>query len=178
MTCLICLMIDISPLNVQPPLISSYAAEMEKLQADKEIRVNWTPVGRIYEHLACYYLSSVGITAEIKDGAGYDLLCETPNGVFFKVEVKSVSHGENGKLRCHVKNKQVSDVLFVINRNTNFLAIKYRSEFINASRIELSKIHFTAEKTQSNLRWLAKVAGNYSNSVNSFSEYPMARLNK
>ena len=85
---LICLMIDISPFNVQPPLISSYAAEMEKLQADKEIRVNWKPVGRIYEHLACYYLSSVGITAEIKDGAGYDLLCETPNGVFFKVEVK------------------------------------------------------------------------------------------
>ena len=169
---------DMSPIDVQLPLISSYAAVIEKLQAANEIRVDWKPIGRIYEHLACYYLSSVGIAAEIKDGSGYDLLCETPNGVFFKVEVKSVSHGENGKLRCHVKNKQVSDVLFIINRDTNFLVIKYKSEFVNASRIELSKINFTAEKTQSNLRWLAKVAGNYSNSVNSFSEYPMARLNK
>ena len=169
---------DMSPIDVQLPLISSYAAVIEKLQAANEIRVDWKPIGRIYEHLACYYLSSVGIAAEIKDGSGYDLLCETPNGVFFKVEVKSVSHGENGKLRCHVKNKQVSDVLFIINRDTNFLVIKYKSEFVNASRIELSKINFTAEKTQSNLRWLAKVAGNYSNSVNSFSEYPMAKLNK
>ena len=169
---------DMSPIDVQLPLISSYAAVIEKLQAANEIRVDWKPIGRIYEHLACYYLSSVGIAAEIKDGSGYDLLCETPNGVFFKVEVKSVSHGENGKLRCHVKNKQVSDVLFIINRDTNFLVIKYKSEFVNASRIELSKINFTAEKTQSNLRWLAKVAGNYSNSVNSFSEYPIANPHK
>ena len=165
---------DMSPIDVQLPLISSYAAVIEKLQAANEIRVDWKPIGRIYEHLACYYLSSVGIAAEIKDGSGYDLLCETPNGVFFKVEVKSVSHGENGKLRCHVKNKQVSDVLFIINRDTNFLVIKYKSEFVNASRIELSKINFTAEKTQSNLRWLAKVAGNYSNSVNSFSKYALS----
>jgi len=165
---------DMSPIDVQLPLISSYAAAIEKLQAANEIRVDWKPVGRIYEHLACYYLSSVGIAAEIKDGSGYDLLCETPNGVFFKVEVKSVSHGENGKLRCHVKNKQVSDVLFIINRDTNFLVIKYKSEFVNASRVELSKINFTAEKTQSNLRWLAKVAGNYSTSVNSFSKYALS----
>jgi len=167
-------MIDMSPIEVQLPLISSHAAAIEKLQAATEIRADWKPVGRIYEHLACYYLSSVGIAAEIKDGSGYDLLCETPNGVFFKVEVKSVSHGENGKLRCHVKNKQVSDVLFIINRDTNFLVIKYRSEFVNASRIELSKINFTAEKTQSNLRWLAMVAGKYTNDVNSFSKYALS----
>ena len=131
---------------------------------------DWRAIGRIYEHLACYYLSSVGIAAEIKDGAGYDLLCETPNGVFFKVEVKSVSLGENGRLRCHVGNKQISDALFLIDRDTNFLIVKYKPEFMRYDRLEVRPIAFTAEKTQRHLRWLAKVAGSYTSAVNGFAE--------
>ena len=131
---------------------------------------NWMAIGRIYEHLACYYLSSVGIAAEIKDGAGYDLLCETPTGAFFKVEVKSVSLGHNGRLRCHVGNKQISDALFLIDRDTNFLIVKYRPQFMKYNRLEVQPTAFTAEKTQRHLRWLAKVAGSYTSAVNGFAE--------
>ena len=131
---------------------------------------DWRSIGRIYEHLACYYLSSVGIAAEIKDGAGYDLLCETPTGAFFKVEVKSVSLGHNGRLRCHVGNKQISDALFLIDRDTNFLIVKYRPQFMKYNRLEVQPTAFTAEKTQRHLRWLAKVAGSYTSAVNGFAE--------
>lgn len=146
---------------------------------------NWKAIGRIYEHLACYYLSSVGIAAEIKDGAGYDLLCETPTGAFFKVEVKSsISHQRHQwspRLKCYydrkyqsycipVKNKGISDVLIIICRETNFLVIKYKAEFTGKNGLHIKDTAFTAEKTQRHLRWLAKVAGSYTSAVNGFAE--------
>ena len=146
---------------------------------------NWKAIGRIYEHLACYYLSSVGIAAEIKDGAGYDLLCETPTGAFFKVEVKSSTsqqrHQWSPRLKCYydrkyqsycipVKNKGISDVLIIICRETNFLVIKYKAEFTGKNGLHIKDTSFTAEKTQRHLRWLAKVAGSYTSAVNGFAE--------
>ena len=169
----------ISLTNEAPVSIPILSEHSEDGQTD------WRAIGRIYEHLACYYLSSVGIAAEIKDGAGYDLLCETPTGAFFKVEVKSstcrINRHWSRQRKCYydreyqsyrigVKNKGISDVLIIICRETNFLVIKYKAEFTGKQNLQIKDTAFTAEKTQRHLRWLAKVAGSYTSAVNGFAE--------
>lgn len=102
--------------------------------------VDWTAVGKIYEHLACFYLSSVGFKADLKDRAGYDILCETPDGCFFKVEVKSSRKKcrTAGSSRCRriggsytfggMKTKNPADMFIFFDRATNYAVVRLREE--------------------------------------------------
>tara|TARA_R110002033_G_C3792049_1_gene230408 strand:+ start:42 stop:716 length:675 start_codon:yes stop_codon:yes gene_type:complete len=95
---------------------------------------NWSAIGRIYEHLACYYLSSVGFKAEIKDAAGYDILAECPDGNFFKVEVKSSTPRSDKSIINYggMSNKACADVFMFFDRTTNHMLLKFAEE-INCS---------------------------------------------
>ena len=99
---------------------------------------DWAAIGRIYEHLACYYLSAAGFKAEIKDAAGYDILCECPDGKFFKVEVKSSTPRERRTDTCNrtqgsmnfagMRNKAIADVFMFFDRTTNHMHLKFAEE--------------------------------------------------
>ena len=91
---------------------------------------DWSAVGRIYEHLACYYLSSVGFKAEIKDAAGYDILAECPDGTFFKVEVKSSTPRPTVPIMTFggMKNKAIADVFMFFDRTTNYMHLMFAEE--------------------------------------------------
>jgi hypothetical protein len=119
---------------------------------------DWSAIGRIYEHLACYYLSSIGFKAEVRDAAGYDILAECPDGKFFKVEVKS-STPRNNKSRTKqdisfsgMRNKAVSDLFMFFDRNTNHMVIKFAEE-IDFSRhtIYFTTLCFSDYHTQASL---------------------------
>ena len=98
---------------------------------DEDAVTDWASIGRIYEHLACYYLSTVGFKAEIKDAAGYDILCECPDGKFFRVEVKSSTpRNYTGRVKQEInfsglRNKARADVFMFFDRNTNHMVIKF-----------------------------------------------------
>lgn len=130
MTCLIYPMIDWAiRRRVVVPEPSSHSEDDVK---------DWAAIGRIYEHLACYYLSAAGFKAEIKDAAGYDILCECPDGKFFKVEVKSSTprnRSENNKRRIKqeisfggMKNKAIADVFMFFDRTTNHMHLMFAEE--------------------------------------------------
>ena len=99
---------------------------------------DWSAIGRIYEHLACYYLSAAGFKAEIKDAAGYDILAECPDGKFFKVEVKSSTPRERRTDTCNrtqgsmnfagMRNKAVADVFMFFDRTTNHMHLMFAEE--------------------------------------------------
>jgi len=99
---------------------------------------DWSAIGRIYEHLACYYLSAAGFKAEIKDAAGYDILAECPNGKFFKVEVKSSTprkridktypRGRQDIKFGGMKNKACADVFMFFDRTTNHMYLMFAEE--------------------------------------------------
>ena len=103
---------------------------------------DWSAIGRIYEHLACYYLSAAGFKAEIKDAAGYDILCECPDGKFFKVEVKSSTPREHRTATCNrtqgsmsftgMRNKAIADVFMFFDRTTNHMHLMFAEE-VNCS---------------------------------------------
>ena len=136
----------------------------------------WADIGRIYEHLACYYLSSVGFKAEIKDAAGYDILCECPDGKFFKVEVKS----SNGKIlaACNgrrarttkiyrfsgISKKAAADLFMFFDRSTNFVVIKTCSEMgILNNYYELSESDFSEYNTNRHLSRIKAFSGSADN---------------
>ena len=99
---------------------------------------DWSAIGRIYEHLACYYLSAAGFKAEIKDAAGYDILAECPDGKFFKVEVKSSTPREHRTATCNrthgsmnfagMRNKAIADVFMFFDRTTNHMHLMFAGE--------------------------------------------------
>ena len=99
---------------------------------------DWAAIGRIYEHLACYYLSAAGFKAEIKDAAGYDILAECPDGKFFKVEVKSSTPRERRTDTCNrtqgsmnfagMRNKAIADVFMFFDRTTNHMHLMFAEE--------------------------------------------------
>ena len=132
----------------------------------------WSDIGRIYEHLACYYLSSVGFKAEIKDAAGYDILCECPDGKFFKVEVKSSigrinaacksRKGRTTKVhRFHnIHKKAAADLFMFFERSTNFVVIKTRSEMGTLkTSIEISGYDFSEYNTNRHLSRIKAFSG-------------------
>ena len=136
----------------------------------------WADIGRIYEHLACYYLSSVGFKAEIKDAAGYDILCECPDGKFFKVEVKSsigrINAACKGSRARTTKvyrfnglgNKAAADLFMFFDRSTNFVVIKTRSEMgtLNNS-CEISGYDFSEYNTNRHLSRIKAFSGSADN---------------
>ena len=95
---------------------------------------DWADIGRIYEHLACYYLSSVGFKAEIKDAAGYDILAECPDGKFFKVEVKSSTprvycdRAQGSMNFGGMRKKAIADVFMFFDRTTNYMHLMFAEE--------------------------------------------------
>ena len=119
---------------------------------------DWSAIGRIYEHLACYYLSSIGFKAEVRDAAGYDILAECPDGKFFKVEVKS-STPRNNKSRTKqdisfsgMRNKAVSDLFMFFDRNTNHMVIKFAEEIdFSRNTIYFTTLCFSDYHTQASL---------------------------
>jgi len=119
---------------------------------------DWSAIGRIYEHLACYYLSSIGFKAEVRDAAGYDILAECPDGKFFKVEVKS-STPRNNKSRTKqdisfsgMRNKAVSDLFMFFDRNTNHMVIKFAEEIdFSRNNIYFTTLCFSDYHTQASL---------------------------
>ena len=128
---------------------------------------DWSSVGRIYEHLACFYLSSVGFKAEIKDAAGYDILCECPDGRFFKVEVKSTTGkvlnacSSRGQRSTPVyrfsgmRNKAGSDVFMFFDRKTNYMALRLSEEMGDLKdKFELSHTEFSEYFTNHHLQRL------------------------
>ena len=128
---------------------------------------DWSSVGRIYEHLACFYLSSVGFKAEIKDAAGYDILCECPNGRFFKVEVKSTTgkflnacnsrrQGSTPIYRFSgMRNKAGSDVFMFFDRKTNYMAMRLSEEMGDLKdKFELQHNEFSEYYTNHHLQRL------------------------
>ena len=127
---------------------------------DEDEVTSWSAVGRIYEHLACYYLSSVGFKSEIKDAAGYDILCECPNGNFFKVEVKSSTprcrNNENYSIIKFqgLRNKASADVFMFFDRTTNHMLLKFADEIDCSGRGERHfscNNHFSEYNTQKSL---------------------------
>ena len=119
---------------------------------------DWSAIGRIYEHLACYYLSSIGFKAEVKDAAGYDILAECPAGNFFKVEIKSSTHrNQKGRAKQTIsfsgmRNKAVSDVFMFFDRNTNHMSIKFPEEIdFSRDRITFTTLGFSDYHTQASL---------------------------
>ena len=153
--------------------------------------VDWKGVGRIYEHLACYYLSSAGFKAEIKDAAGYDLLCECPSGKFFKVEVKSSS----GKLlaACSSRNKRTSrafcfngiqtksaaDLFMFFDRKTNHMVVKTRDEMGDLKdSIEISPFDFSEYQTNHHLLRIKSFIGSDDNAYIFPTKETELRLNR
>jgi hypothetical protein len=126
---------------------------------DEDEVTSWSAVGRIYEHLACYYLSSVGFKSEIKDAAGYDILCECPNGNFFKVEVKSstprIRNSENFSTFKYqgLRNKASADVFMFFDRTTNHMLLKFADEIdcSGPSQRNFSGTNFSDYNTQKSL---------------------------
>ena len=119
---------------------------------------DWSAIGRIYEHLACYYLSSIGFKAELRDAAGYDILAECPDGKFFKVEVKSSTPRNNkGRTKQDIsfsgmRNKAVSDLFMFFDRNTNHMVIKFAEEIdFSRNNIYFTTLCFSAYHTQASL---------------------------
>ena len=132
----------------------------------------WSSIGRIYEHLACYYLSSIGFKAEIKDAAGYDILCECPDGKFFKVEVKSSIGRINSACKSRtarstkvyrfsgIGNKAASDMFMFFDRATNFVVIKTRSEMGRlGTNCEISGYDFSEYSTNRHLSRIKDFGG-------------------
>ena len=119
---------------------------------------DWSAIGRIYEHLACYYLSSIGFKAELRDAAGYDILAECPDGKFFKVEVKSSTpRNHKGRTKQDIsfsgmRNKAVSDLFMFFDRNTNHMVIKFAEEIdFSRNNIYFTTLCFSAYHTQASL---------------------------
>ena len=132
---------------------------------DENEVTDWSAVGRIYEHLACYYLSTVGFKAEIKDAAGYDILCECPDGKFFRVEVKSsTSRLNTGRLKQQInfsglRNKARADVFMFFDRNTNHMVIKFADELdISGGAKSFTMLSFSDYHTQASLAKLTSYA--------------------
>jgi len=124
-------------------------------------------LGYIYESLACYYLACIGIKAEVKDGDGYDLLCESPDGSFFKAEVKASSGWIQDNWKpvynyAGLKNKETSSVFIFMNATTNHCVIKFKNEMGNAfisGSFNVTSKDFSDYQTQLALKKLADVAG-------------------
>lgn len=139
---------------------------------DEEGVEDWSAIGRVYEHLACYYLSSIGFKAEIKDAAGYDLLCECPAGKFFKVEVKSSSGKvhkacssrlarKSRELRFNnMSNKAAADLFMFFDRTTNFVVVKTKAEIsFPSNRVSIQESEFSEYSTNLYLNRLASFEG-------------------
>lgn len=137
---------------------------------------DWSSIGRIYEHLACYYLSSVGFKAEIKDAAGYDILCECPDGKFFKVEVKSsigrinaACKGRSARTtKVHrfngISKKAAADLFMFFERSSNFVVIKTRSEMGSLNtNCEISGYDFSEYNTNRHLSRIKAFSGSADN---------------
>jgi len=124
-------------------------------------------LGYIYESLACYYLACIGIKAEIRDGDGYDLFCESPDGSTFKAEVKArfgwIKKDWNPLYNfTGLKSKERSDVFIFINARTNHLVIKFKNEmkgFLIAGNCVIPGKDFSDYQTQKSLKKLADAAG-------------------
>jgi hypothetical protein len=135
---------------------------------DEDAVTDWASIGRIYEHLACYYLSTVGFKAEIKDAAGYDILCECPDGKFFRVEVKSSTpRNYTGRVKQEInfsglRNKARADVFMFFDRNTNHMVIKFADELdISGDYKSFTMLSFSDYHTQTSLAKLTSyVPGN------------------
>lgn len=158
---------------------------------DEQGVVDWSHIGRVYEHLACYYLSSAGFKAEIRDAAGYDILCECPDGKFFKVEVKSTSGTVLSacKSRCKrtsktfkytgLKNKAVSDLFMFFDRTTNYMVMKTRQEMGECkAKIEISGKEFSEYNTNYHLSRIKSFSGSIDNSYIFPTEEDSVRLNR
>jgi len=126
--------------------------------------------GYIYECLACYYLACIGIKAEVKDGDGYDLLCESPDGSIFRAEVKSSSgEAQGSRVGCTPRhrfnglaNKQLSSVFIFIDAKTNHCVILFKNEMRNSltsGSFHISNSDFSDYRTQQALKKLADIAG-------------------
>lgn len=144
---------------------------------DEEDAVDWSAIGRVYEHLACYYLSSIGFKAEIKDAAGYDLLCECPAGKFFKVEVKSSSGSVRNQCKSRrarqskefrfggISNKAAADLFMFFDRTTNYVVIKTKAEIsIDSNFLSIQESEFSEYSTNLYLSRIACFEGNPDNS--------------
>ena len=135
---------------------------------DEDEVTNWASIGRIYEHLACYYLSTVGFKAEIKDAAGYDILCECPDGKFFRVEVKSSTpRNDPDRVKKEInfsglRRKARADVFMFFDRNTNHMIIKFADELdISGDNKSFTMLSFSDYHTQTSLAKLTSyVPGN------------------
>lgn len=126
----------------------------------------WRSIGKIYEHLACFYLASIGFEAEIKGELGYDILCTCPDGRFFKVEVKSGKRTHDARVAKRIRhfgnpdgakpgrvafggmvNKDAADLIMFIERDTNFMVLRLADELPELKRqyvipsIEFSKFY-------------------------------------
>ena len=158
---------------------------------DEQGVVDWSHIGRVYEHLACYYLSSAGFKAEIRDAAGYDILCECPDGKFFKVEVKSTcgkvfSACKSRNKRTsktfrysNLRNKAASDLFMFFDRETNYMVLKTRDEMgEHGDGVEISGKEFSEYYTNYHLGRIKSFSGSTDSSYIFPTEDDSVRLNR
>lgn len=160
-------------------------------QHDENDVDDWSAIGRVYEHLACFYLSSIGFKVEIKDAAGYDLLCECPAGKFFKAEIKSSSGSVRNQCKGRrarqsrefkfggMSNKAAADIFLFFDRNTNFVVIKTRSEInLSSSNHTIQESEFSEYLTYYHLNRIASLEGNIDNTYYAPTPDEELRLNR